>query len=178
MPYGSLNAQKLSRASLLALDRAVNWWQKSMVTSKHKTYFILAAYETDAGDELRLRRQVIDRTVVDPELLSHIVPVVARNELALAQKVARIRDLLPIETITVFCESRNAVSVKAIFRRKFGKALQIRRFRTQFEFNHQWISTSSSIAWVSRNWFLRIWFGLKRRMSRGVRRRLRTLFKS
>jgi hypothetical protein len=178
MPYGSLDGERLSRASHLALEKAVDWWQKSMVTSKHKTYFVLAGYEGDEGRELKLRKEIIDRTVTDPELLTHIVAIAARNEVGLAQKIARVRELLPIETITVFCESRNAVSVKAIFRRKFGKTLQIKRFKAHFEFNHQWISTSTSLAWVSRNWLLRIWFGMKRRMSRGLRKQIRYLFRS
>jgi hypothetical protein len=178
MPYGSLDAEKLSRASQLALEKAVDWWQKSMVTSKHKTYLVVAGYDGDAGQELKLRSEIIDRTVTDPELLSHIVPVSARNEVALAQKIARLREILPIETITVFSESRNAVSVKAIFKRKFRKTLQIKKFRAAFEFNHQWISTSTSIAWLSRNWLLRIWFGLKKRMGRSLRRQIRYLFRS
>jgi hypothetical protein len=177
MPYGSLYAEKLSRASRLSLEKAIDWWQKSMVTSKHKTYFILAAYDSDP-QELRLRREMIDRTVTDPELLGRIVPITARNETALAQKIARVRELLPVETITVFTEARNAVSVKAIFKRKFRKSLQIRKFKANFEFNHQWISTSTSFAWLSRNWLLRIWFELKKRMGRGLRKRVRYLFRS
>jgi hypothetical protein len=78
----------------------------------------------------------------------------------------------------VFVESRNAVSVKAIFKRKFGKALQIRKIKVDFEFNHQWITTSTSFAWFSRNWLLRIWFGVKKRMGRGLRKKIRYWFKS
>jgi hypothetical protein len=177
MPYGSLDAEKLSRASRLSLEKAIDWWQKSMVTSKHKTYFILAAYDSDP-QELRLRREIIDRTVADPELLGRIVSITARNETTLAQKIARVRELLPVETITVFTESRNTVSVKAIFKRKFRKSLQIRKFKATFEFNHQWISTSTPFAWLSRNWLLRIWFELKKRMGRGLRKRVRYLFRS
>jgi hypothetical protein len=177
MPYGSLDAERLSRASRLAVEKALDWWQKSMVTSKHKTYFILAGYDSDQ-QELKLRRQIIDRTVSDPALLSHIIPITARNETGLAQKIARVREILPIETITVFTESRNAVSVKAIFRRKFRKTLQIKKFKTSFEFNHQWISTSTSFAWLARNWLLRIWFGVKKRMGRGLRKQIRYLFRS
>jgi hypothetical protein len=177
MPYGSLDAEKLSRASGLALEKALDWWQKSMVTSKHKTYVILAGYDSDP-QEFRLRREIIDRTVRDPELLSRIVPISARNETGLAKKIARVREILPIETITVFTESRNAVSVKAIFKRKFRKTLQIKKFKATFEFNHQWISTSTSFAWVSRNWLLRIWLEVKKRMGRGLRKQIRYLFRS
>src|SRR5262249_15859385 len=87
-------------------------------------------------------------------------------------------DLLPIETITVFVESRNAVSVKSIFKRKFGKTLQIRKFKADFEFDHQWISTSTSFAWFFRNWFLRVWFELKKRLSRAIRKKIRYFFRS
>ena len=82
-----------------------------------------------------------------------------------------------METITVFVESRNAVSAKAIFRRKFGKTLQIRKFKADFEFNHQWITTSTSFAWSARNWLLRLWFELKKRMGRGLRKKIRYWFR-
>lgn len=178
MPYGILDPQRLSQASRTSLERALDWWQKSMQTTRHKTYFVLAGYDLDHGQEIRLRREIVEAAVQDPELLANIVEVSAKNEDGLAQKIARVRALVPVETITLFVETRNAVSVKAIFRRKFGKTLQIRKFKTNFEFNHQWITTSSSFAWFSRNWFLRIWFELKRRMGRGMRKRIRYWFRS
>jgi hypothetical protein len=110
--------------------------------------------------------------------LSNLVEISARNEEALTVKISRTRQLLPIETITVFVESRNAVSVKAIFKRKFGKTLQIRKFKARFEFNHQWITTSTSFAWLSRNWLLRVWFAMKKRMGRRLRKKVRFLFRS
>jgi hypothetical protein len=178
MPYGVLDSQRLSQASRISVERALDWWQKSMQTTKHKTYFVLAGYDTDRGQEINLRRAVVEQTLREPELLANLVEVSARNEVSLAQKIARIRALLPVETITVFVESRNAVSVKAIFKRKFGKTLQLRKFKATFEFNHQWITTSTSLAWFSRNWFLRIWFELKRRMGRGLRKKIRYWFRS
>jgi hypothetical protein len=178
MPYGVLDSQRLSQASRICLERALDWWQKSMHTTKHKTYFVLAGYDVDHGQEIKLRRGIIDASLQEPELLNNIIEISAKNEVNLAQKIARVRTLLPVETITVFVESRNAVSVKAIFRRKFGKTLQIRRIKADFEFNHQWITTSTSFAWFSRNWFLRIWFELKRRMGRGLRKRIRYWFRS
>jgi hypothetical protein len=125
-----------------------------------------------------LSREIVERSLQEPELLTNLIEISANNEIGLAQKIARVRAILPIETITVFVETRNAVSVKAIFKRKFGKTLQIRKFKANFEFNHQWITTSSSFAWFSRNWFLRIWFEVKRRMGRGMRKRIRYWFKS
>jgi hypothetical protein len=178
MPYGILDQQHLSHASRTSLERALDWWQKSMQTSKHKTYFVLSGYDLDQGREIKLRREIVESSVREPELLGNIIEISAKNEVGLAQKIARVRAILPVETITVFVETRNAVSVKAIFRRKFGKTLQIRRFKADFEFNHQWITTSSSFAWFSRNWFLRIWFEVKRRMGRGMRKRIRYWFKS
>ena len=178
MPYGVLDPQRLSQASRASLERSLDWWQKSMQTSKHKTYFVLTGYDFDQGQEIKLRRDIVTQSPQDAELASNIVEISARNEVGLAQKIARVRALLPIETITVFVESRNALSVKAIFQRKFGKTLQIRKFKAEFEFNHQWISTSSSLAWFSRNWFVRIWFELRRRLGRGVRKRLRYWFRS
>lgn len=180
MPYGCLNPQTLSQASRLGLEKAADWWQKSMQTSKHKTYFVLAGYDSDAGEEIELRKQILQQRLngQEPELLNNIIEVSANNEVGLAQKISRVRDLLPIETITVFVESRNAVSVKSIFKRKFGKTLQIRKFKAEFEFDHQWISTSTSLAWFSRNWILRIWFESKKRLGRGLRKKIRFLFRS
>lgn len=178
MPYGVLDSARLSQASRISLDRALDWWQKSMRTSKHKTYFVLAGYDSDAGQEIRLRREIVDAAIQEPELLANIVEVSARNEIALAQKITRIRSILPVETITLFVESRNAVSVKSIFKRKFGKTLQLKKFKADFEFNHQWITTSTSIAWFSRNWLMRIWFDVKRRLGRGLRKKIRYWFKS
>ena len=178
MPYGILDQQRLSQASRISLERALDWWQKSMHTSKHKTFFVLAGYDLDHGQEIKLRRDIVGGSLQDPEFLSNLIEVSANNEVGLVQKLARIRAIVPVETITVFVETRNAVSVKAIFRRKFGKTLQIRKFKADFEFNHQWITTSSSFAWFSRNWFLRIWFEMKRRMGRGMRKRIRYWFKS
>jgi len=178
MPYGVLDSQRLSKASRTSVERALDWWQKSMQTSKHKTYFVLAGYDVDHGQETKLRREIVEHTLQEANLQNNIVEVSARNEVGLAQKIARVRALLPVETITVFVESRNAVSVKAIFQRKFGKTLQIRKFKSEFEFNHQWITTSTSFAWFSRNWLLRIWFELKRRMGRGLRKKIRYWFRS
>jgi exoribonuclease R len=178
MPYGCLNSQKLSQASRLGVEKALDWWQKSMQTSKHKTYFVIAGYDEDEGQEIRLRREIVNRALEGSELLNNVVEVSARNEAGLAQKIARIKELLPVETITVFAESRNAVSVKAIFKRKFRKALYIRKYKARFEFNHRWVSTSTSFAWLSRNWLLRIWFEVKRRMGRRLRKKIRFLFRT
>ena len=180
MPYGSLSPEALSQASRIGLEKAADWWQKSMQTSKHKTYFLVAGYDDDQGQEIRLRKEALRKTLesADPELLNNIIELTANNEVGLAQKISRIRDLLPIETITVFVESRNAVSVRSIFRRKFGKTLQIRKFKAEFEFNHQWISTSTSLAWFSRNWLVRLWFELKKRLGRGIRKKIRFWFRS
>jgi len=149
-----------------------------MQTSKHKTYFVLAGYDSDGGQEIKLRREIVEAAIQEPELLANIVEVSAGNEVALAQKITRVRAILPVETITLFVESRNAVSVKSIFKRKFGKTLQLKNFKANFEFNHQWITTSTSIAWFSRNWLLRIWFDVKRRLGRSLRKKIRYWFKS
>jgi hypothetical protein len=178
MPYGVLDSTRLSQASRISLDRALDWWQKSMHTSKHKTYFILAGYDSDAGQEIQLRREIVQAAIREPELLANMLEISARNEIALAQKITRVRAILPVETITLFVESRNAVSVKSIFKRKFGKTLQLKKFNANFEFNHQWISTSTPIAWFSRNWLLRIWFDVKRRLGRRLRKKIRYWFKS
>jgi hypothetical protein len=178
MPYGCLDSEHLSRASRMSLDKAVDWWQKSMITSKHKTYLVLAGYDEDSGREIALRHKIVRQLLEHSESLDRIVEMSAKNEIGLAQKLSHVRDLLPIETLTVFVESRNAVSVRAIFRRKFGKTLQLRKFKADFEFDHQWISTSTSLAWFSRNWLLRTWCELKKRLGRGIRKKIRFLFRS
>ncbi|MGH7929140.1 MAG: hypothetical protein ACREQV_15230, partial [Candidatus Binatia bacterium] len=148
MPYGSLGAEKLSQASRVCLEKALDWWQKSMHTSRHKTYLVVAGYDSDIN-ELTLRKQIITTALKDSEFSDNVITVSAANEINLAQKISRMRELLPVETITVFTESRNAVSIRAIFRRKFRKTLQIRKFKADFEFNHQWITTSTPLAWLS-----------------------------
>lgn len=178
MPYGILDSERLSQASRICLERSLDWWQKSMQTSKHKTYLVLAGYSVDAGQEIKLRREFVEKQLPEAELLSNLIEVSANNEITLAQKISRIRALLPVETITIFVEDRNAVSVKAIFKRKFGKTLQIKKIKVKFEFNHQWITTSTSFAWSARNWLLRIWFEVKKRMGRGLRKKIRYWFKS
>src|SRR5690242_21676656 len=97
MPYGILDPERLSKASRISMERAIDWWQKSMLTSKHKTYFVLAGYDSDQGQEIKLRRAIIEETVHEPELLANLVEVSARNETSLAQKIARVRALLPVE---------------------------------------------------------------------------------
>jgi len=47
MPYGILDPRRLSHASRTSLERALDWWQKSMQTTKHKTYFVLAGYDLE-----------------------------------------------------------------------------------------------------------------------------------
>jgi hypothetical protein len=176
MPYGSLGADKLSQASRLCLEKALDWWQKSMHTSKHKTFLVVAGYDSD-GTEFALRKQIAETALKDSEFSGNIITISAANEVTLAQKISRVRELLPVETITVFAEARNAVSVKAIFKRKFRKTLQMRKFKADFEFNHQWITTSTPLAWLARNWLLRIWFETKKRLGRGIRKKLRHWFR-
>jgi hypothetical protein len=176
MPYGSLGADRLSQASRLCMEKALDWWQKSMHTSKHKTYLVVATYDND-GSELALRKQIVETALQESEFSANVITISAANEIGLAQKISRVRELLPVETITVFAESRNAVSIKAIFKRKFGKTLQMRKFKADFEFNHQWITTSTPLAWSSRNWLLRLWFETKKRLGRGMRKRLRHWFR-
>jgi hypothetical protein len=178
MPYGVLDAARLSQASRTSLERGLDWWQKSMHTSKPKTFFVIAGYDSDAGQEIKLRRAIAEATIQDPDLLANILEVSAGSEVSLAQKISRVRAILPVETITLFVESRNAVSVKSIFKRKFGKTLQLKKFKADFEFNHQWITTSTPIAWFSRNWLLRVWFDVKKRLGRGLRKKIRYWFKS
>ena len=72
MPYGALNSDTLSKASRISLEKSLDWWQKSMHTSKHKTFLALAGYNPDRGQEIALRRERTHQTVQDPERLSNI----------------------------------------------------------------------------------------------------------
>jgi hypothetical protein len=65
----------------------LDWWQKSMQTTKHKTYLVLAGYDVDAGQELKLRREMAEKTLQEPELLVNLIEVSANNEIGLAQKI-------------------------------------------------------------------------------------------
>jgi hypothetical protein len=177
MPYGSLGSDRLSAASRTCLEKAVDWWQKSMHTSKHKTYLVVAGYDGDSGREIALRKDLLAVMLHDTDLSSNVLELSATNEETLAQRISRVRELLPVETITVFAESRNTVSVKAIFKRKFGKTLRMRKFKSEFEHNHQWITTSTPLAWRWRNWLLRLWFESKKRLGRGMRKKIRYWFR-
>lgn len=174
MPYGCLDSQTLSQASLTALERAVERCQKSMRISRHQTFLVLASFEAGSEHELRLRKDFVSRTLVDGDsFLNNVIEISGKNEEDLAHRITRIKELLPIDTITVFAESRHAISLRPIFKRKFGKALQIKTFKADFEVNHPWISTSSSPAWVLWNLSVRVWFELRKRMGRSLRKKLR-----
>jgi hypothetical protein len=80
--------------------------------------------------------------------------------------------------LIVFAETRHAIGIRSIFRRKFSKALEIRTFKVDFERTHPWITTSTSFAWLSRNVLLKLWFALKARLGRRVRKALKYLFSS
>lgn len=178
MPYGCLDSDTLCEASLKALERAVEWWRKSMQISRHQTYLILASYDQGSEAELELRREYLQRELPpDEPMRDNVIVISGKNDEDLAQKIVRNRVLLPIDTITVFAESRHAISLRPIFRRKFGKVLELKTFKAEFEMNHPWISTSSSSAWVLWNLVVRFWFELKRRMGRGLRKKLRFLFR-
>ena len=92
MPYGSLGAQALSQASRTGLEKAADWWQKSMQTSRHKTYFVLAGYDDDAGQEVQLRKEALNKILngQEQELLNNIIEISASNEVGLAQKITRV----------------------------------------------------------------------------------------
>ena len=79
MPYGCLDSEKLSQVSRIGLDKALDWWQKSMLTSKHRTYLVIGGYDSDAGQEIKLRREIVNQTLQDQELLNNIFEVSASN---------------------------------------------------------------------------------------------------
>jgi hypothetical protein len=176
MPYGSLDSTRLSAASQKALDKAVTEWRGTRQISKPTTFLIITSYEVGSDQELALRQELVNRLLGDEEFASNVLLIRARNEEDLASKIARTKSLIPIQTLTLWAESRHAVSVGPIFRRKFGKALKIKKFKADFEFNHPWVSTSSPAVWSLRNLMLRSWFEVRKRSGRSLRKRLRFLF--
>jgi hypothetical protein len=176
MSYGCLDAQTLSAASLKSMERALEEWRRTMQVSKPNTVLVLATYEENGEVELGLRREMAARVLDAEELATRVVEVAAKNEEELAAKIAHNKTCCPIQTLMLFAESRHAISLRPIFKRKFGKALEIKKFKADFEFNHPWISTSTSLAWFFRNFNLGIWIGLKTRMGRRLRKILRYLF--
>lgn len=176
MPYGCLSDEALSAASQKALQKAVEQWQGTMQISKPGTFIVLAAHEDGGSAEIELKRALLARFLNEAELSQNVVTLTARNEEDLANRLAHNKAITPIQTLIVFAESRHVVSLKPIFKRKFGKAVEIKKFRSEFEFSHPWISTSSPAVWSLRNLLLRGWFEIKRRTGRSLRKRLRFLF--
>lgn len=176
MPYGCLAGKTLSAASRKALEGALEHWQKSMQISRPKTFLLLASYEEGSGPELELKRDLVSSAVADEGLCNNVIAITAKNEEELATKVARNKTLMPIQTLILFAESRHALALRPIFKRKFGRALEIRKFKADFEFHHPWISTSSSIVWFFRNLLLGVWVGIRKRSGRSLRKKFKLFF--
>lgn len=147
-----------------------------MQISRPTTVLVLASYEDHPETELTLKRDLARRVLKEEEMAARLVEITAKNEEELATKIARDKTCCPIQTLIVFTESRHAIGLRPIFRRKFGKALEIKKFRADFEFNHPWIATSTSLAWFFRNFNLGIWIKIRNRMNRRLRKVLRHLF--
>lgn len=176
MPYGCLDSKTLPAASRKALSGALEQWQKTMQISRAKTFLVLSSHEQGASPELALQREVVAGSLTEDECSAQVITIQGKNEEEIAGKIARHKSLMPIQSLILFAESRHALALRPIFRRKFGKALEIRKFKADFEFNHPWISTSSAIAWFCRNLILGIWVGVRKRTGRNLRRKLKTLF--
>ena len=79
------------RPPRIGLDKAADWWQKSMQTSKHKTFFVVAGYDDDAGQEIQLRKETLQKMLNGQEQsMKDIIEVSASNEVGLAQKMTRV----------------------------------------------------------------------------------------
>lgn len=176
MLYGCLDSGGLSEASRKALERALDQWQKTMQLAKPTTYLVLASFERESGKELELTKEMVSRSLTVEECAGQVVPLRARNEEELALKLAHNKTLMPVQTLILFAESRHALSLRPIFKRKFAKAVEIKKFKADFEFDHPWISTSSSLVWFCRNVVSGAWQRMKRRMGRGLRKKLKSLF--
>ncbi len=176
MPYGCLNSRTLCAASRKALDLSLDQWQRSMQIYKPKTFLVLASHEDGSGTELELKREIVARSLTESELSTNVVLIRAKNEEELAARIARNKTLMPIQTLMLFAESRHSLGLRPIFRRKFGNALEIKKFKADFEFNHPWISTSASLTWFFRNLTLGVWLGIRKRTGRRLRKKLKSLF--
>jgi hypothetical protein len=176
MPYGCVDSANLSAASRKAVEKATREWQETRQISKPTTFLVIASYQNDSDEELALRQQLVSHLFGNDEFRQNVVVINARNEEDLASRITHTKSLTPIQTLILFAESRHALSVGPIFNRKFGKALKIRKFKADFEFNHPWISTSSPIVWSLRNFIVRSWFEVRKRTGRKLRKTLRFLF--
>jgi hypothetical protein len=176
MPYGCLNSEGLSGASLKAMQKVIDRWQTSMQISKRETFLVLSSYGEGYDQELQLRKDLISQHLTPEEFSTQVIEIRAKDEEDLASKIARNKKLAPIQSLILFAEARHAIGIRPIFRRKFRKALEIKTFKAEFESNHPWISTSTSFAWLARNLILRLSFGIRERAGRRLRKTLRTLF--
>lgn len=176
MPYGCLDVKTLSAASLKALEGALEHWQRSMQISRPGTFLLLTGYDDGSGPEVELKRAIVLSSPAGEALANNVIAITAKNEEELATKVARNKTLMPIQTLILLAESRHVLALRPIFKRKFGRALEIRKFKADFEFNHPWISTSSSFTWFFRNLILGIWAGIRKRTGRSLRKKLKFLF--
>lgn len=176
MPYGCLDPENLSEASQKALDKALERWQASMEISRPRTFLVLASHDDPPGPELELKRREVARHLTEDEVATRVISITARNEEELALKIARNKAILPIQTLIVFAESRHALTLRPIFKRRFGKSLEIKKFKADFEFSHPWIATSSSITWFFRNLILGAWVESKKKLGRGFRKKIKFLF--
>jgi aromatic ring-opening dioxygenase LigB subunit len=176
MPYGCLDAANLSVASKRAIEKALAEWQGTRQISKPSTFLVIASHEIESDAELALKQELVARLLGDEESAQNVIVIKARNEEDLASKIAHTKSLIPIQTLILIAESRHALSLGPIFRRKFGKAIKIKKFKADFEFNHPWISTSSALVWSLRNVVVRSWFEVRKRTGRGLRKKLRFLF--
>jgi len=176
MPYGCLDAQNLSEASRKAMEKALERWQKSMQITRPKTFLVLATHDDGSGPELELRKALMARYLSEAELSAQVIAVRAKDEEELALKIAQNKAVAPVQSLILYAESRHALSIRPIFKRRFGKALEVKTFKVDFEFNHPWFSTASSLTWLFRNLALKAWFEIKKRMGRQWRKKLKSLF--
>ena len=176
MPYGCLDVKTLSAASRKALEGALEHWQRTMQISRPRTFLLLTSYEDGSGPEVKLKRGIVSSSLAEDVLSNNVITITAKNEEELATKITRNKTLMPIQTLILIAESRHALALRPIFKRKFGRALEIRKFKADFEFNHPWVSTSSSFGWFFRNLILGIWVGIRKRTGRSLRKKLKFLF--
>jgi len=171
MPYGCLDAKTLSAASLKALQVALEQWQRTMQISRPETFLVLATHEGAPDHELELKKEIASTIPA-----AQMIVIRAKNEEELANRIARDKTLTPVQTLILIAESRHALGLRPIFKRKFGRALEIKKFKADFEFNHPWISTSSSFTWFFRNLLLGVWIGIRKRTGRQLRKKIKSLF--
>ena len=151
MPYGCQNG-RLSRLSEETMARALSFWEKSFQGARSELILALGAFRPDYEEEmvLKLNQEVgflADNKKYALKILT-LQPAEDEEDFATILLQA-LSDLRPLMTVIVICESLHAISLKPIFRKKFGRGLvEFRTLKAEFELKR--FKRTLTVAW--RHW--------------------------